>query len=642
MTGRDVGKAESAPGPQPAEPRDPRRLLFLSLAALGVVYGDIGTSPLYALRECFHGTYGLAPSHENVLGILSLMFWSLLVIVSFKYLALMLRADNEGEGGVIALTALLSPRRRHGAPRRRALLLGMGLFGAALLYGDGMITPAISVSSAVEGIETLAPGFDRFVLPTTIAILVGLFLIQHRGTAKVGAFFGPLMLVWFTVLALLGVGGVLREPAVLAALLPWHGLAFLFANGLPGFLVLGSVFLVVTGAEALYADMGHFGARPIRLAWFCVALPALLLNYFGQGALLLTAPADTPNPFYDLSPSWFRLPLVALATAATVVASQAVISGAFSMTRQAVQLGYLPRTRIVHTSEDEIGQVYVPQVNWLLMLSTILLVLAFGSSSNLAAAYGMAVTTTMLVSTALLYTVCRERWGWSRGRAGALVGLLLTVDLAFFGANVSKLANGAWFPLAVGALIYTLMSTWRKGREMLAGKLAARATPLDDFLRTLETERVARVDGKAVFLTSDTKSVPSALLHNLKHNRIVHAQVSLLTVLTEDVPRVPRARRVEVTLLGQGLSRIVARYGFMETPNVPHVLALAREQGLDLPLENASFFLGRERVTPGKGGQMQRWRQALFAYLLRNGLGATAFFKIPPNQVIELGSQLKL
>jgi KUP system potassium uptake protein len=629
------------PDPQPegSEPRG-RRLAVLSLAALGVVYGDIGTSPLYAVRECFHGDYGIEPTAPNILGVLSLMFWALIVIVTVKYLTFILRADNRGEGGIIALAALVG---RSGVPRRaRTVLVTLGLFGTALLYGDGMITPAISVLSAVEGMDTITPALQPFVLPLTAAILIALFLLQRRGTRGVGVLFGPVTLIWLSVIAALGIRSVIRAPGVLAAVGPWYGAAFLLRNGFIGFLVLGAVFLVVTGAEALYADLGHFGRRPIRLAWLALVLPALLCNYFGQGALLLGRPEEAHHPFYALAPRWSLVPLVVLATAATIIASQAVISGAFSITRQAIQLGYLPRLQVIHTSPTEIGQIYIPQVNRLLLVATIAIVLAFGSSSKLAAAYGVAVTSTMLIATVLFFAVARYRWHWPLIAAGLPVVLFLVVDLAFFGANLSKILHGAWFPLVIGAIVFACLTTWRRGRSVLAGRMAVRGVTTQEFIQLVEGHPPTRVPGKAVFMTGSTDAVPLALLHNLKHNKVLHSRVALLTVLTEETPRVPRDEKVEVTDLGLGLYRVVARYGFMEDPNVPHVMALAKEQGLDFELEEASFFLGREKLLSRRRPALARWRVRLFDFMSRNATGATEFFHIPPGQVVELGSQVAL
>jgi KUP system potassium uptake protein len=624
-----------------AEAPHGRRLALLCVAALGIVYGDIGTSPLYAIRECFYGEYGIEPSRANVLGVLSLVFWSLLVVVSGKYLTFILRADNHGEGGIIALLALVRPEKRT-RNRRRLALVSVGLFGASLLYGDGMITPAISVMSAVEGLEVATPVFGPYVVPITIVILAGLFLIQRRGTARIGALFGPITLLWLLVIAALGIRGLLREPGVLAALDPLHGLDFLLRNRLHGYLVLGAVFLVVTGTEALYADMGHFGKRPIRLTWYVVVLPSLLLSYFGQGALVLDDPGAAENPFFSLVPHWALYPLVGLATAATIIASQAVISGASSLTRQAIQLGYCPRLQIIHTSETERGQVVVPAVNRLLMLATIALVLGFRSSSRLAAAYGVAVTTTMLIASVLFYVVARERWQWSRFAAGATAALFLLVDLAFFGANVVKIAHGAWFPLVIGLAVYTLLMTWKRGRELLALRFQARGLSIERFLERVRKEAPLRVPGRAVFMTGNPGMVPPALLHNLKHNKVLHEEVVILTVVTEEIPEVASGERVEVEALGNGFHRISARYGFMQDPSVPHILAAAKGKGLELTVAETSFFLGRERFLAARRGGLPVWREKLFAFMSRNATGATAFFRIPPSQVVEIGEQIPL
>ena len=616
-------------------------LLLLSLVALGVVYGDIGTSPLYALRECFFGEYGIEPSRANVLGVLSLVFWALVLVVTFKYLAFILRADNRGEGGVIALAALVGYRKRSGKNGLRCAFI-IGLFGAALLYGDGMITPAISVLSAVEGLQVATPFFEPYILPITIVILAGLFLFQRRGTAGVGVVFGPVTLTWLLVIAVLGIRGIVKEPGVLAAVIPIHAVRFFLDNGFAGFFVLGAVFLVVTGTEALYADMGHFGKRPVRVTWLALVLPALLLNYYGQGALLLAHPEAARNPFYSLAPGWALYPLVVLATLATIIASQAVISGAFSLTRQAVQLGFLPRMRIVHTSAKHIGQIYIPQINWILMLATITLVVGFGSSSRLAAAYGVAVTTTMVITSLLFYIIARERWGWSRLAAGLPVCLFLVVDLSFFGANIIKVTSGAWFPLAIGAAAYTIMRTWKRGRELLAERFKAKTLPVEEFIINLKNEPPQRVSGTAVFMTGNPWVVPPALLHNLAHNRVLHERVILLTVAVEEVPRVPAGKRVQVEELESGFYAVTAHYGFMEDPDVPRLLRVARDQGLDFEVSQASFFLGRERYLARRKPGMPVWREKLFAFLSRNTISATAFYKIPPNRVMEIGAQVEL
>ncbi len=618
-----------------------KRLAFLSLAALGVVYGDIGTSPLYAIRECFHGTYAIEVTRANILGVLSLVFWALLIVVTIKYLSYILRADNRGEGGVIALTALISPQKRTGSGR--ILFLGaIGLFGASLLYGDGMITPAISVLSAIEGLNVATPVLEPYIIPTTIVILVALFAVQRFGTGGVGAFFGPVTLVWFGVLAILGVSSLISNPEVLTAVDPRHAVGFLLRNHLMGFLTLGAVFLVVTGSEALYADMGHFGRRPIRLAWFCVVLPSLLLNYFGQGALLLRRPEAAHNPFYNLAPQWALYPLVGIATVATIIASQAVISGAFSLTRQAIQLGYCPRMRIEHTSSEKIGQVYVPFVNWTLMIATVGLVVVFRSSHTLAAAYGVAVTTTMMIATTLFFFVARDRWGWSMLRAGVPTALFIIVDLAFFGANITKIAHGAWFPLVIGLAVFSFLSTWKRGRQILARKFAAMMQPFEAFFEVLDAEKIQRVPGRAVYMTSTHSGIPPVLVHNLAHNKVLHEEVVLLTVVTEEVPRVPAGEKIELEDLGRGFYQLTAHYGYAEDPSIPHILGAAKAKGLDLSMAETSFFLGREALFTRKKEGLAAWRLALFRFMSHNAPGATTFFHIPRARVIEIGAQIEL
>jgi KUP system potassium uptake protein len=617
-------------------------MALLALGALGIVYGDIGTSPLYALRECFTGPHGITPTPDNVLGVLSLIFWSLIIVVSVKYLLFVMRADNRGEGGILALMALVMQRPRGQAHPARPVLIVLGLFGAALLYGDGVITPAISVLSAVEGLSVATPVFEPYIIPITLVILLGLFLVQRHGTAGIGSVFGPVMCLWFTTLAVLGVKEMLHNPAVFGALSPLHGARFFLHNGWHGFLVLGAVFLVVTGGEALYADMGHFGYRPIRLAWFSLVLPALMLNYLGQGALLLRDPSAARNPFYLLAPGWALYPLVALATVATVIASQALISGAFSLTRQAMQLGYCPRMEVVHTSAEEKGQIYLPGLNILLLVGVVVLVLGFRSSSALAAAYGIAVTATMTITTLLAYVVSRERWGAGRALAMPIAAAFLVVDLSFFGANAVKIADGGWVPLLMAVVIFTLLTTWKRGREILAGKLRAASMSLSDLLESFGEHGPMRVPGTAIFMTGNPEGTPPALLHNLKHNKVLHEQVVLLTIASEDVPHVPPEERVEVEPLQQGFVRVVARYGFMENPNIPDILKRCREKGLQFQLMGTSFFLGRETLIPSKKPGMAMWREALFAWMSRNARSATAFFRIPPNRVVELGTQVEL
>ncbi len=623
-----------------------RELLGLSLGALGIVYGDIGTSPLYSLRECFHGEHGVPPSHGNVLGVLSLVFWVLIVTISIKYLVFVMRADNRGEGGILALLALVPQKFRRAGPEGRWILVALGIFGASLLYGDGMITPAISVLSAVEGLSVATPFFNPYVVPITLVILFILFLIQRRGTAGIGALFGPVMIVWFLVLAVLGVIWTARVPSVLAAINPWHAVRFFLDNRWRGFLVLGSVFLVVTGGEALYADMGHFGRRPIRIAWFTLVLPSLLINYFGQGALLLSHPDASANPFYELSgrlgPSWILYPMVVLSTVATIIASQAVISGAFSLTRQAVQLGYMPRIKIVHTSLKEIGQIYIPSINWLLMLATFGLVLGFRQSTNLAAAYGVAVTATMVITTVLAYVVARRVWGWPRWLVAPVTAFFLLVDVSFFGANIIKVEDGGWFPLLVGIAVYTLMSTWKKGRKILSDRLQEDCLPLESFIEQVRPNSPMRVPGTAIFLARDPNGTPPSLLHNLKHNKVLHSKVVVLTLITEEVPMVPASETIEIQPLGKEFYRVLARHGFMQTPEVPEVLALLRHKGLDLNLMSTTFFLSRETLIPSKAPGMAIWREKLFATMVRNAQRPTEFFQIPVNRVVELGLQVRL
>ena len=615
-----------------------RYLLTLAIGALGVVYGDIGTSPLYAFRECFAPEHHLAATPSNILGILSLVFWSLVIVISIKYLVFVMQADNRGEGGILALMSLVSPRKS----MRRGALLALGLFGAALLYGDGMITPAISVLSAVEGLEVATPVFHPYVVPLTIVILIALFAVQKHGTAKVGAFFGPVTALWFATLSVLGVYQILREPSVLLAVNPMYGVRFFTDNGVTGFLVLGSVFLVVTGGEALYADMGHFGVKPIRLAWFWFVFPALLLNYFGQGAFLLHTPSGVKNHFFLMAPKWALYPLVAISTAATVIASQAVISGAYSLTRQAVQLGYLPRIKVRHTSEREIGQIYISSINWGLMLAAIGLVIAFQRSTNLAAAYGVAVTATMAVTTLLFAAFARERWGWSYARVSLFAVPLLIIDLAFFGANIVKIWDGGWFPLAVGILIFTLMSTWRQGRRILSARLREGAISIEDFLRELSNDRIPRVKGTAIFMSRQDQGVPTTLLHNIKHNKVVHQHVVLLTVETEEKAHLDPSERFAWQDLGHGVHRLKLHFGFMEDPDIPAALERLERMPVRFSPMSTSYFLGRETLIPTKHPGMAIWREHVFAWMMRNASSASTFFSLPANQVIELGAQVEL
>jgi KUP system potassium uptake protein len=616
-------------------------LAGLTVAAIGVVFGDIGTSPLYTMKEVFHGAHGIPLTHANVLGALSLVLWALLIVVTLKYVIFMMRADNRGEGGIMALMALTLKASR-GDSRIRWLLMSMGIFGAALFYGDGVITPAISVLSAVEGLEIAAPALEPYVIPVTLLVLVGLFFFQRSGTAGVGALFGPVMMIWFATLAVLGIANVLAEPTVLLAVNPAYGVQFFAEHKGYAFLALGAVVLAVTGGEALYADMGHFGRRPIRLAWFGFVLPALLLNYFGQGALLIHNPETVENPFYHQAPSWALYPMVGLSTLATVIASQAVISGAFSVTRQAMQLGYCPRLEIQHTSAKEIGQIYIPAINWTLFAAIIALVLGFRSSSNLAAAYGIAVTGTMAIDTILAVVVVHSLWGWGWLRAGLVAAFFLAVDLSFFSANALKIFQGGWFPLVVGGVVFTLLSTWKRGRQILFERLKSEAIALNLFISGITDHPPLRVPGTAVFLTASPEGVPHALLHNLVHNKVMHERVVLLTVVTRDIPWVPESERVKVESLGDDFFRVTVCYGFKDEPNIPKALELCAAHGLEFQMMETSFFLSRETLIPTKLPGMALWREKLFASMSRNAGSATAYFKIPTNRVVELGTQIEL
>jgi len=637
---------ESLDATPAAEPHAPhggrRRLVGLSLLALGIVYGDIGTSPLYALRECFNGPHSVPLTRENVHGVLSLIFWTLVVVVTLKYQVYVLRFDNRGEGGILALLGLTGTRKQ----RHRFIRMGivvMGVFGAALLYGDGMITPAISVLSAVEGLEVATPFFKPYIVPITIVVLVLLFALQRRGTAGVGMIFGPVALLWFATLGIFGIRGILWQPSVLLALNPMHAMTFFLENGLPGFLVLGAVFLVTTGGEAMYADLGHFGARPIQIDWFLIVAPALMLQYLGQGALLIQHPESAANPFYMLAPKWALYPLVGLATCATVIASQAMISGAFSLTRQAIQLGYLPRMEIIHTSSKEIGQIYMPTVNWALMVATIALVIGFGSVSAIAGAYGVAVSTTMLITTLLAYVVARELLGWSRLLAGAVTAAFLVADIAFLIANYAKIAAGGWFPLLVALIVFTIMTTWRRGREILSEKLREGAFSPELFIQSLRARPPIRVPGTAVFMHRNPDAVPASLLHSLKHYKALHDRVILLTIANEEVSHVSPKERFTVEELGEGIHRLRAHYGYMEDIDVPALLERAAEQGLHAPPMDTTYFLGRETlVITKRPSRMMQWREKLFASMMRNAESAASFFRLPPNRVVELGAQIEL
>ncbi len=615
-------------------------LATLSLAALGVVYGDIGTSPLYTLNTIFTaGVHPVPLNPQNLLGILSLIFWSLLVVVCIKYVTFIMRADNHGEGGIMALLALALSRTPENGQYRHALLL-MGIFGAALFYGDGAITPAISVLSAVEGLQVASPLFKSFVIPITLVIVFFLFVFQRKGTARVGAMFGPVMLVWFFIIGLLGILGIRQNPQILAALNPLHALHFMLDNRTIGFLALGGVVLSLTGAEALYADMGHFGRKPITLAWYGLVLPALLLNYFGQGALLLTNPKAIDNPFYLLAPAWALYPMILVSTAATVIASQSVISGAFSMTAQAIKLGYSPRMETLHTSEMEQGQIYVPGINWTLMVAVVALILGFKSSANLATAYGLAVSGTMLMTTVLANTVFRRLWHWGLLRGGMLIAGLMTVDVSFFSANLAKISDGGWLPLTLGLGLFILMTTWKRGRVLLAQRMRKESIGLDAFVNGLTSTSCARVPGTAVFLTANPEGVPHALLHTMNHMKTLHERIIILAVRTQDIPRVPDEQRMTLEALPNNFYRATVHFGFMEEPHIPGVLF----QQSHLPLQEMDtvFILSRESLIPQVGSEMPLWREKLFIAMFRNAGSAIPYFKLPPNKVVEIGAQVLL
>jgi len=611
----------------------------LIVSAIGVVFGDIGTSPLYALKEIFNGHHPIPVSPENVLGILSLIFWSIMALVSIKYVAIIMRADNKGEGGSLALLALITERAKNSGLTWAVTMLG--LFAAALFFGDSMITPAISVLSAVEGLEVITPTLKPWVIPITVIVLTALFMIQKRGTGVVGMLFGPVMILWFAVLAFFGVLEIIHNPKVLAALNPGYAFNFIRDHSALAFVALGSVVLAVTGGEALYTDMGHFGRRPIRLAWFGFVMPALVLNYFGQGALLLAEPGAIQSPFFHLAPDWALIPLVVLATLATVIASQAVISGAFSVARQSVQMGLLPRMKIVQTSGAEAGQIYVPFTNWTLYLAVMALVLGFKNSSNLAAAYGIAVTGTMMIDSILVAFVMLLMWRWHWSAIVAVVGTLFMVDLAFFAANIIKIPEGGWFPIVMGLASFTVLTTWKRGRRLVNDEMSKLAIPLDFFIEGM-TSDVPRVPGNAIFMTSATDSVPSALLHNLKHNKILHENVVLVTVRTTDTPFVPEIDRLYYSELGNGFHRLIVRYGFMEDPDIPAALAQCTRFGVEFEELETSYYLSRETIVPNLRGGINVWRGRLFAAMSKNALSATEFFRIPSNRVVELGTQLEI
>lgn len=643
VAARDEAPQADAPTP-PAEPRPAHapegNLAALSLGALGVVYGDIGTSPLYAIRECFHGPHGVTPSAGHVLGVASLVFWALVLVICVKYLTFIMRCDNRGEGGILSLSALVMDSTR---ARKIAIPVLLGLFGAGLLLGEGLITPAISILGAVEGLEIATGGLSPVVVPAAAVIIVALFSVQRFGTGRIGAVFGWVMLLWFAALALTGIVAIVHQPGVFRAINPLYAVRFFQDAGIEGFLLLGSVVLVVTGAEALYADMGHFGRRPIRLSWFAIVMPCLLLNYFGQSALLLEhGAAVASHPFYSLAPGVWLYPMMILATLAAIIASQALISGAFSLTRSAIQLGFLPRMRMVHTSDEIEGQIYIPEINWMMMVACLALVFGFQSSSALAAAYGIAVTGTMIITSILFFTLATRAWKWNKPATLFLVAAFLTIDLSLFSANIHKIADGAWFPLAVAALIFVLMTTWRRGRSALAERFRKATLPLELFLADIEEHEPTRVPGTAVFMTSTAEGIPPVLLHHLKHNKVLHEQVVLLSVILESKAHVDLFDNVTVEKLGHGLFRVTGRYGFMQDPYVPRLLARCRTSGLDINLADTTYYLGRETLLVSGQSGMSRWRKAVFAFMSRNARSATSFFNLPPNRVCELGAQIEL
>ena len=615
----------------------------LVIGAIGVVFGDIGTSPLYAMKEAFSPEYGIPLSRTSVLGLLSLIVWSMFWVVAMKYLIVMMRADNNGEGGILALRALALREVKKTEPRLRWSIISIGMFGAAMFYGDSMITPAISVLSAVEGLQIATPAFSKYVIPITLGILTGLFVIQRHGTARMGALFGPVTIAWFIAIAASGVPHIVDNPEVFGALNPAHAVTFFELYPTQGFFVLGAVFLALTGGEALYADMGHFGKRPIRIAWFGLVMPALIINYFGQAAFVLANPAGIKNPFYLMLPPWALMPMVVLATCATVIASQAVISGAFSVTRQAILLGYVPRLNIEHTSSREIGQIYVPFINWSLFVAVVLLVLGFQSSDNLASAYGLAVAATMVIECLLAWVVARRIWKWNAPMTALVIGSMLVIDLVFLASNATKIHHGGWFPMIMGLTIFTMLITWRRGRSLMFHRLSEQGIPLKPFLDSLRMSPPTKVEGTAIFMTSSTTAVPHALLHNLKHNRVLHDKTVFLTIVTHDVPVVPAEDRVQYERLGDGFYRLEAWYGFKEQPDIDEILNSCRVRyGLGFDLMDTSFFLSRETVVPADMPGMARWRDHLFAWMSRNATRATDFFNIPSNRVVELGTHVEI
>lgn len=632
-----VGQAENIP----VGPIAGKQLPLLAMAALGIIYGDIGTSPLYTIKECFSGVHGVEPTTANILGILSLVFWSLLLVVGLKYVVFIMRADNKGEGGIFSLLSMLQSPQFNGAQWRTLTFLAA--FGAALLYGDGVITPAISVLSAIEGLNMATDAAARYVVPLTCAVLVILFFAQRHGTARIGKLFGPIMVVWFLVLGTLGIRAIAANPQILAALDPRQALSFFGHNGLHGFLVLGAVVLCITGGEALYADMGHFGRLPIRLSWYGAVLPGLVLNYFGQGALLLQHPHLVEvNPFYALVPRSLLYPMVALATTATIIASQAMISGVYSLTQQAIQLGFAPRMHIVHTSEQTKGQIYMPTVNWMLMLACLSLVLAFKESTRLAAAYGIAVTATMAITSYIFYKVTRRRWHWPLWRAVLLLALFLVLDCSFLSANLLKVADGGWITVCIAAAILVAMVTWRDGRTILAKHYSLMKIPTEVFLKDIASYKPQRIAGTAVFMSISPEGIPHTLLHHFKHNEALHERILLLSVLPAETPTVVPEERVRIDDLGLGFYRITATYGFMESPDMPEILDLLAAKGMPVDVYSTSFYMGRETMTATGDAPMARWRKLLFIYMSRNAWNATSFFKLPPDRVVELGNHVEL
>ena len=613
----------------------------LTIAAIGIVFGDIGTSPLYALKETFQPKYGIPLNEGTVMGVLSVMFWAMMALVAVKYLVFMMRADNKGEGGILALTALAQRCFRRGT-RKHWWVVALGMFGASMFYGDAIITPAMTVMSAVEGLKLVTPALHAYVMPISIGILIGLFVIQRHGTATIGKFFGPTMLLWFFVLAALGLAQIVQNPGILKALNPWYSWQFFIEHKTAAWLTLGAVVLCVTGGEALYADMGHFGQKPIRLGWYTVVWPALLLNYFGQGALMLANPKTAENPFFLLAPSWALIPVIILATAAAIIASQAVISGAFSLTKQAIQLGYLPRVRITYTSDREMGQIYVPFVNWGLLIGIVILVLIFKNSDNLASAYGIAVMLTMTIDTLLLFVVMIFIWKWNRLWASIAILGILANDIMFLSATMVKIGEGGWFPLVIGVVMFTIMSTWRRGRDIVRRKVNDGAMPMKLFVDSMSMSDTPRVEGTGIFMTANPDGVPNSLLHNLKHNRILHGRVIILAVVIDDVPHVSKDEYIQIENLSHGFYKLSAHYGYMETPDIPKMLADCDLRSMHFDMMETSFFVNRETLIATPNGGMALWREHLFVWMTHIAEKATDYFRIPSNRVVELGTQVEI